>query len=68
MEKDWILLYSAGKPFQAEIIKEMLEENGIPAIVINKQDSSYLIGEAEIFVHESNREKAVQLINSLETE
>ena len=33
-----------------EIIKQMLVENNIPAVLLNKQDSSYHFGVIELFV------------------
>jgi len=64
MEKDWKIVYSSENPLNSEIIKQMLEENGIHAVVINKRDSSYLaFGEAEVFVSEYDEESALKLIS-----
>lgn len=49
MEKGWVKLASASAN-QAEMIRVQLVAHGVNAIVINKQDSSYLFGEAEVFV------------------
>lgn len=65
MENDWTKIYSTSKSFQAEMIKGMLEENGIHSVVINKQDSSYLVfGESEVYVKRDDVVKAMNLINS----
>ena len=59
-----IKLYSTENPNKAEIIKQMLEENDINVVLLNKQDSSYMnFGEAELKVLESDSEKALQIIN-----
>ncbi len=50
MDDNWTVAYSTSKPWQAEIAKQILEDNGIAAVIINKQDSSYLFGEAEVYV------------------
>ena len=42
----------------------MLEENGITAILMNKQDSSYLFGKIELYVNENDEAIANVLINS----
>ncbi|SJN32185.1 hypothetical protein FM120_07905 [Sphingobacterium faecium PCAi_F2.5] len=43
----------------------MLEESGIPAIVLNKQDSSYLVfGKIELYVNQQDEEQAIMLIDS----
>ena len=49
--KNWCLLYTTRSLSQANIIKGMLEENSVPASVINKQDSSYNnFGDIELYV------------------
>jgi hypothetical protein len=49
--KKWYLLYSTASLPHASIIKGMLEENNVPVIIINRQDSSYLnFGEIEVYV------------------
>ncbi|SFC04655.1 Putative signal transducing protein [Parapedobacter composti] len=68
MEKHWIKLLTTTNPFQAEITKQMLEEHGVPAIVINKQDSSYRFGQVEVYVHESDEAFAQRLIAENESE
>ncbi len=69
MEKDWELIYSAEKPYQAELVKQMLENNKVNAVLINKQDSSYqTFGNAEVYVNLSNKERALQLIKDSDIE
>jgi len=47
----WFKLYSTKNYLEANIIKGMLEENSIQAIILNMQDSSYLVfGDIEIYV------------------
>lgn len=47
----WFKIYSSSNMPQASIVKGMLEENNVPAMLVNKQDSSYLnFGEIEIYV------------------
>ncbi len=67
MEKDWKLIYTTSQPYQAELIKQKLENDGIESVVINKHDSTYnTFGEAEIYVNEIDKEKAIHLIKNLE--
>ncbi len=49
-----------------EIVKDVLQEQGINAVVINKQDSSYLFGEIEVYVLKSDALRAVNLIKKNE--
>lgn len=49
--KNWYLLYATRNFPEASIIKGMLEENNVPVMVINKQDSSYInFGDIELYV------------------
>lgn len=62
MEKDWVLIYSASKMYQAELLKEVLSENEIICDLINKKDSSFLLGDIEVYVHNEDKEKALALV------
>ena len=53
---------------QAEITKQMLEEHGVSAVMMNKQDSSYRFGQVELYVHESEEVLAKGLIAEMEGE
>jgi len=55
-------VFRSGEVYQAEIIKQKLEENGIHAVMINKHDSALPIGEAIVIVEASEKEKALKLI------
>lgn len=70
MEDDWQKVFSTSKSYLAEIIKGVLKENDIDSIVINKQDSSYLFGEVEVYTKSSNLLKAINIIkkNELDNE
>jgi hypothetical protein len=51
MKQKWFLLYSTRNLPHASIIKGMLEENSVPVMLVNKQDSSYLnFGDIELYV------------------
>ena len=64
MEKGWIKVKTFTKPIEAEIVKQMLEENDVAAVLLNKQDSSYLFGKIELYVYEEDETVANVLINS----
>ena len=51
MTQKWYLLFSTRNFPEASIIKGMLEENSVPVLLVNKQDSSYLnFGDIELYV------------------
>lgn len=61
-----IKLFSTENPNKAEIIKQMLEENDINVVLLNKQDSSYnMFGSIEVYVEEINIDSANSLISEV---
>lgn len=66
MEKDWAKIREFSNEIHAEMVKQMLEANGIPAVLMNKKDSSYLFGKLELFVNKEYVEQAVALIEKEE--
>ena len=49
----WSILRASNQVFELEMMKDFLLENGIDAVVMNKQDSSYQVfGEGELLVKE----------------
>jgi hypothetical protein len=63
-ETGWIMIFASGREQEAAIIKGMLEEEGITAVIFNKKDSAYLFGELEIYVKQEDALRARQLIQS----
>jgi len=66
MEKDWVSVYHTGQSFQAEIAKEILENEEIKCVIINENDSIFpSLGEIDIMVHKDFSEKAIELLKDL---
>ena len=64
-----IKILSTNNPNKAEITKQMLEENNINVVLLNKQDSSYnMFGTIELFVTENQEEKATAILREIEDE
>jgi hypothetical protein len=64
-----INIFSSANPIEVEIIKQMLEENNITAVMLNKQDSSYnMFGSIDLYVKEKNQTIALQLIKEQHNE
>ncbi len=68
MEQDWKLVYSAKSVYDAEMMRGMLESAGIEPVVMNKQDSSYLFGDVEVYVSPEQAEQAETIIKSIDNE
>lgn len=61
----WFKLYSTRNYLEANIIKGKLEENDIRALILNRQDSSYLaFGDIEIYVPVHLKDIALHLLNN----
>ena len=58
----WTVVYADGFPPAVELRRAVLEEHGIPAVILNKRDSSYLFGFVELLVQEEDAERAEALI------
>ena len=62
-------IFSSVNPLEVEIIKQMLDENNITAVILNKQDSSYnMFGSINLYVKEENQTIALQLIKKQHNE
>ncbi len=60
-----IKLLSTNNPNQAEITKQMLEENNIKVVLLNKQDSSYLMfGSIDLYVTKEQLKLAENLLKN----
>ncbi len=66
MEKDWKQVFLTGEAYRAEIAKELLENNEIESVILNQKDSTYItFGDIEVYVHEKDVEKAIQILKDL---
>jgi hypothetical protein len=66
MEKDWVVAKSFNKLYIANIAVEVLADNEIKAVIMNKKDSSYqTFGDIEVYVEYANLEKAQKLLEEL---
>jgi hypothetical protein len=65
MESNWDVVFTTNKLYQAEIARNILEENKIEVVVLNKQDSFYLIGDIEVLVKPEDMVRANLLLKDL---
>lgn len=68
MEDNWQLVYTTDKSFEAEMVRGLLESANLEPIVINRQDSSYMFGDIDVYVHPSQADQALKIINQTENE
>lgn len=63
MEQDWKLVYTVDESYKSEIVQELLKENNIIGVVMNKKDTTYnSFGEFEIYVTNIDAEEARKLL------
>ena len=66
MEKNWVCVFHTGETFQAEIAKEILENEEIKCVILSEHDSIFpSIGEIEVMVHKDFELKATELLKDL---
>ncbi|HCY40510.1 MAG TPA: hypothetical protein DHV48_04030 [Prolixibacteraceae bacterium] len=66
MEKDWVCVLRTGESFQAEIAKEILENEEIKCVIINEHTSTFpSIGDLEVWVHQDFEKSATELLKDL---
>ncbi|GMQ28728.1 putative signal transducing protein [Algoriphagus confluentis] len=63
--QNWIRVFEDQNQIRAEIVKGVLEENQIPAVVLNKKETVYKIyGTFEVLVPHDQALVALQLIQN----
>ena len=62
MEAGWVKIYTSADFFKSEIVKQVLIDHEIDTIIINKQGFPYRIGEVEVYIHEDDFQKALEII------
>ncbi len=61
--QDWKKIFSTTQLAYATMVAGLLEEQGIPTNLLNKQDTSYVfLGEVELYTPSIFEEKALSII------
>lgn len=60
--KEWETVFRAENPVRAEIVRSVLELNGIDSVVVDKKDRNYHLGFCEVLVRRDNILKACKII------
>ncbi|MEZ4999775.1 MAG: DUF2007 domain-containing protein [Bacteroidales bacterium] len=50
MEKDWVRIFGYSDEVKCEMARQILEDEDIESVVINKKDRAYGFGEIELYV------------------
>ena len=62
MEAGSVKIYTSADSFTSELVRQVLIDHEIEAIIINKQGFPYRIGEVEVYIHEDDFQKALEII------
>lgn len=62
METDWVKIYTSHDFYKSELVRQVLIENEVEAVIMDKQGFPYRIGEVEVYIHQNDFQKALELI------
>ena len=62
MEQDWVKIYTSHDFFKSEIVRQILIDNEMEAVIIDKQGFPYQLGEVEVYIHQDHFQQAIELI------
>ena len=62
MEAGWIKIYTSADFFKSELVRQVLVDHEIESILLDKQGFPYRFGEVEVYIHEGNFQKALEII------
>tara|TARA_B100001778_G_C18398856_1_gene543286 strand:+ start:126 stop:347 length:222 start_codon:yes stop_codon:yes gene_type:complete len=69
MNNDWFKIFSSTDLVQVEIIKNFLLSKNILAVIMNNQDSSYLMfGTIDLYINLKNKNEAINLLKNSDYE
>ena len=62
---DWVVIFETGQLYRAELVKSLLNDNNVEAVILNQKDSSFKIGAIEVMVKKEDKGKAAAIIKSV---
>jgi len=66
MEEGWIEVFLTVHEYKATMAKDILENEGIHAVIMNQHDSAYKsFGDYVVYVEEAQKPKALELLKKL---
>lgn len=68
MEKGWKEVFLTAHEYKATMAKDILENAGLKAVIMNQHDSAYQsFGDFVVYVEETKEQKAVELLKELKS-
>jgi len=62
MNKNWVKIYTSNDFYKAEIVRQVLIDHEIDAVLMNKQDTAYKFGEVQVHIPNSCFQQALEII------
>ena len=63
MEKNWIKIFTSSDYYKSEMVKQVLCDNHIDAVLLNRQASSHRdFGNVEVYIHKDNFSRAIEVM------
>ena len=62
MVEGWLKIFSGDEEYQAEVIKSLLEHNGLHPVILDRKDDEFRLGYAEVYVAPEEADQAFKLI------
>ncbi|MFW5830915.1 MAG: DUF2007 domain-containing protein [Prolixibacteraceae bacterium] len=68
MEKGWKEIFMTAEEYKADMAKDILENAGIKAVVMNQHDTAYKsFGDFLVYVPEQDEERSLELLKDLKS-
>ena len=68
MVEGWVMVYRSGYEYQASLVEDILKEQNLHPVLLDRKDDEFLIGEVEIYVAPEEAEQARKVISENITE
>jgi len=62
MSEDWVRIYTSQDFYKSELVRQVLAQHEIEAVLLDKQGFPYKIGEVEVHIHKRDFNKALEII------
>ncbi len=62
MNDSWVKIFTSSDFFKSEMVRQVLIDNEIDAVILNKQGYPYNIGQVEVYVSPDQFQPALELI------
>lgn len=68
MFENWVVIFTTNQLYEAEMVRNYLNDHGIECVIMNKKDSAYMFGDIEVYVPTEEAFTAKQLILDFKSE